>query len=341
MSELLKLLLAPYMVSRSFVVEDAAGGEGTEAVQLTGGDAVGTGNDERIARLNAIANQNDIDQEDQLGDVNDDGTTTPFQAEKPEAAEESVVEETEPTEAVAEEPAPVVVTKHKIKVNGREIELTTEELIARAQKVESADEYLRTASQARKEATTKLVGPSQDDLRRLQDEEDQALVRALQVGTPEEATAAIRKIRAQAGERPSFTQDDVSRTIDERLAFNTAITAYRTEYDDIVSDPFLDKLALDRDAELLGSGDTRPYLERYREIGEELRTWVKSKTPATKVEDVGMDARKEKKAAVPKIPASASAKTRAPVAEPDEDDTPSTTIAAMAHSRGGPQWMRN
>ena len=338
MSDLLKMLLAPYMASRSFVVEDAAGGEGDTSA-LSGADAVGTGNDERVARLNAIAAQNDIEQEDQLGDVNDDGTTTPFQAEKP--PEEGPAADTdEPVTPPAEEAAPAVV-KHKIKVNGKEIELTTEELIIRAQKVESADDYLRTAAQARKAATPVVAAPSREELQRLQDEEDQALVRALQVGTTEEATAAIRKIRAQTGERPSITTDDVSRTIDERLAFNTAITTYRAEYEDIVSDPFLDKLALERDAELLGAGDTRPYLDRYREIGEELRTWMKSKTPVAQAAEGSLEAKREKKAAAPKVPVSASAKTKAPVEEPDDDDTPSTVIAAMANRRGGPQWMRN
>lgn len=337
MSDLLKMLLAPYMASRSFVVEDAAGGEG-DASSLSGADAVGTGNDDRVARLNAIAAQNDIEQEDQLGDVNDDGTTTPFQAEKP--PEDDPVDPDEPVTPPAEEVAPAVV-KHKIKVNGKEIELTTEELIIRAQKVESADDYLRTAAQARKAAAPVAATPSREELQRLQDEEDQALVRALQVGTTEEATAAIRKIRAQTGERPSITTDDVSRTIDERLAFNTAITTYRSEYADIVSDPFLNRLALERDAELLDVGDTRPYLDRYRGIGEELRTWMKSKAPVAQAAEGSLEDKKEKKAAAPKVPVSASAKTKAPVGEPDDDDTPSNVIAAMANRRGGPQWMRN
>ena len=40
----------------------------------------------------------------------------------------------------------------QLKVNGRELELTTDELIARAQKVEAADDYIKQAAQLYKSA---------------------------------------------------------------------------------------------------------------------------------------------------------------------------------------------
>ena len=232
--------------------------------------------------------------------------------------------------------------KYRLKVNGRELELTEEELIARAQKIEAADEYLRQAAEAKR----RLEQPSAADpkvIQRHQDDEDLALVRAIQVGTEQEAVAALRKLREQSSSaRPSLSRDDVSRTIDERLAFNTAIDRFSTEFNDVWTDPILKKLAFDRDAQLLKEGDTRSYWDRYEQIGGEIRSWRQSLTPAAK-QDASMAERQERKAAAPKVPtATASVKSKPAKAEEDDtDDSPSSVIAAMAQRRGGPQWMRS
>jgi hypothetical protein len=303
-------------------------------------EAVGTGNDDRIARLNAIADQTDSERADEFANVNDDGTTEPFTVEaqqtEEEQEEEGVQAEAAPTDAEA--PA----KKYRLKVNGRELELTEEELIARAQKIEAADEYLRQAAEAKR----RLEQPSAADpkvIQRHQDDEDLALVRAIQVGTEQEAVAALRKLREQSSSaRPSLSRDDVSRTIDERLAFNTAIDRFSTEFNDVWTDPILKKLAFDRDAQLLKEGDTRSYWDRYEQIGGEIRSWRQSLTPAAK-QDASMAERQERKASAPKVPtATASVKSKPAKAEEDDtDDSPSSVIAAMAQRRGGPQWMRS
>lgn len=303
------------------------------------GEAVGTGNDERIARLNAIADSTDVERADEFANVNDDGTTEPFVADA--APAETPVEEEETTAAVSEEDPE---KKYRIKVNGKEIELTEAELIARASKIEAADEYLRRAAEANRRvqepaAPALVVDPNV--LQRQRDDEDLALVRAIQVGTEQEALAALRKLREQAGARPSLSRDDVSRTIDERLAFNTAIDRFSTEYSDVWSDPILKKIAFDKDAQLLQQGDTRPYWERYQEIGNEVRSWKESLAPAKKVETTISD-KETRKASAPKVPTPASAKSKpAKVEEDDIDDNPSAVISAMAQRRGGPQWMRS
>lgn len=301
------------------------------------GEAVGTGNDERIARLNAIADSADADRAEELANINDDGTTEPFVVDA--APAETPAEEEETPSSSAEEE---LEKKYRIKVNGKEIELTEAELIARASKIEAADEYLRRAAEANRrvqEPAAPVADPNV--LQRQRDDEDLALVRAIQVGTEQEALAALRKLREQAGARPSLSRDDVSRTIDERLAFNTAIERFSTEYNDVWSDPILKKIAFDKDAQLLQQGDTRPYWERYQEIGSEVRSWKESLAPAKKAE-VTMTDKEARKASAPKVPAPASAKSKpAKVEEDDIDDNPSAVISAMAQRRGGPQWMRS
>lgn len=311
---------------------------------------VGTGNDERIARLNAIADQADSDRAEEFANVNDDGSTEPFVVEASAPADEDAEPEPAADAAPAdEEPEALAAAerKYRIKVNGKELELTEAQLIERAQKIEAADEYLRQAAEARRKLEQPAVAAVQpavdpNELQRRQDDEDRALVRAIQVGTEEEAAAALRKLREQISARPSLNRDDVSRTIDERLAFNNAIERFSTEYSDVWNDPILKKIALDRDAQLLKEGDRRPYWDRYAQVGEEIRTWRQALAPAAKPETAMAD-KAERKASAPKVPAAvASAKAKpAKVEEDDIDDSPASVIAAMAQRRGGPQWMRS
>jgi len=309
------------------------------------GEAVGTGNDARLALLAKIADNNEQGLEEDLADVHDDGSTSEFKASKEEASEKAEGEQKDEEEE--EQPAAdSTPQKHKLKVNGKELELTLDEIIARAQKVESADEYLRDAAEAKKQATAKPTedpakGPSEEDVRRQQEADDLALVRAIQMGTEEEAAAALRKLREQASSaRPSLNRDDVSRTIDERLAFNTAISEFARDFEEVWNDPILKDIAFRRDAQLLQDGDKRNYSERYKAIGEEIRGWKKSLVGDTKPAD-DLTNKEQRKASAPKAPAAASAKAK-PAAkdEDDGDEDTSSVIANMAKSRGGPQWMR-
>jgi len=311
--------------------------------EISGEGAVGTGNDARVAQLNAIADQTDTARAEELAFVNDDDTTEPFTVETSgQPTEEEVADETtsQTSEEITQE-TPSAEKRYKLRVNGRDLELTESELLARAQKIEAADEYLRQAAET-KRRLEQMAQPQQDpnELQRRQDDEDLALVRAIQVGTEQEALGALRKLRSQVSASPSLSRDDVSRTIDERLSFNTAIDRFSTEYNDVWTDPVLKKLALDRDAQLIQEGDARPYWDRYSQIGEEIRAWKQSLVPAAK-QETSLAEKEEKKASARKVPTSTSVKSKPARVEDDEtDDSPSAVIAAMAQKRGGPQWMR-
>lgn len=305
-----------------------AGDEGGGAE--SSGGAVGTGNDARVALLEQINDALDAgDRGEELAHVNDDDTTEPFRAEtKPSGEEAPPKDETAP---VVEEAAPAKV---KIKVNGEELELTQEELIERAQKVEAADRYLAEAAEARKAALhPKEEPPKPEEI------DYKALVRAIQVGTEEEAEAALRKLQT-AQQRPPTPMDDVSRVVDERLKFQDAMKAFTTEYADILQDPKLSKMAQQMDEEMLANGDTRSYAQRYTEIGENLRGWV-TKLSGGKKETPPVDtSRQERKEALPVAPTAAAGKNAPPKTETEDDDNPASVISKMAAARGGPQWMR-
>ena len=312
------------------------------------GEAVGTGNDARLALLARINDANDEARAEDFASINDDGSTEAFVARNADGTDENLTDDTvQDVDATAEidrlaaessdpEPAakPRMITR---KINGRDVTLSEDEWFARASKVEAADRYLAEAAQLRNEQLRQVQAtPQRAPKPEPTVDDDLAIARAIQMGTEEEAVAALRSLRQT---RPSITQDDVARTIDERLTFNEAISKYRTEFADVVNDPVLNQMALDADKRLIAQGDNRPYMERYAEIGNSIRTWANGlaakRAPAAAP---APDAKLQRKAAVVSTPKAASQKTVSSVEE-EADESPASIIASIAKSRGGPQWM--
>lgn len=363
-----------------------------DLVYAEDGGVVGTGNATRLAMMARINDQNEAKLAADFVDVVDidGGVTTPFVPNKtppddpaaPQGNEASgtgvddkpstlvptgdeVDGEGDTTDVAAAPPPPPaappppepVVTK--IKVNGVEVELTPE-LIAKAQKVASADSYMEEAAAALRRVTApaptpSALPPSPEDVEAARLEEERALVRAIQVGTEDEALVALRKIRGSSAS--SLTPDQVAAITDERVAFKEAINWFNGEFKDLVSDPRLHKIVQDTDAQLVEAGDKRTYRERYEAIGTDVRKWrdsviaaaaPKPPPPAppaapTPPAPAPLADKLARKAAAPSIPTLASARS-VRAADPDDDNSPedaSKVIAQMAKSRGGPQWARN
>jgi hypothetical protein len=292
--------------------------------------AVGNRNQEMIDRRNLIADQADEERDEDLEDVDDARPPREEEDEEeeetPERSEDDPEEESE--EGAPEEEAAPAARKYKIKVNGRELELTEAEMIERAQKVESADDYLRLSSEAfRKSLTAPPSAPAPADPEAEADtvtEEELALARALQMGDEQEAAKAIRRLRAA----PSLNRDELTQTIDERMSFQRAFTKFESEYSDVVNDPNLWRLAQQRDQELLRNGDTRAPYERFKAVGDELRSWKKSlAAPDTRSN------KEARKASVSNVPGAAS--RQSPRQEPETEENTSSVIAKMAASRQG------
>jgi type I site-specific restriction endonuclease len=319
--------------------------EDTKVETTEEGDVVGTNNDARLKILQQINDQNDasLAENGDLADVNDDGTTSAFTKEETLSDEEVTAKELQRAEDEAnltpedqpEQP------KHKIKVNGKELELTTDELVQRAQKVESADTYLKEATQKLRDAeanAAKPTLPSTEDVTAKADER-RALVRAIQMGTEDEAMAAIEKLQ---GRTPSVSADDVARTVDERLTFNDAVSRFQKDYKDLADDPVLLNIVLQRDKELIAQGDKRSYQERYEDIGNSVRTWKEGLTKAATPEpEKPVSDKQTRKASAPAVPQGAGTKAPAAVNDEDKEEFVGDVISAMAKARGGPQWLRS
>lgn len=333
---------------------DSAGG---------GGETIGTGNDARVALLNSIGDNFDNIRADELADVLDDGSTTKFE---PAPLDPTITDvddvsgDPAPADPAPADPAPQpaddaptdfsqMVTRT---VNGKPVTKTLEQWLISASKVEAADEYLQQAALAKREVAPPPAqdpvakGPTGEELRQQQDAERRRLARAIQMGTEDEAVAAIAELQNMA-QTPTITVETIGRVADERLAFNTAISWFNDQFKDLVSDPILHQMVLSKDAEAIRNGDKRGYRERYEDIGNEVRAWkdglIKSAIgdapPVQSAPVANLDQRRAAKAAAPRVPTAANSKAT-PAQQADEDESPSAVIAQMAKSRGGPQWAR-
>lgn len=312
---------------------------GDDGSDTGGGDTVGTGNDARIAILERINDMNDGVRADELADVNDDDTTSPFEATVVESKDEENPETPEPVAASTDDAdAALEEELFPIKVNGKEFKLTRAQLIERAQKVEAADTYLAEAARIKREAEKpEIAPPSFPKEAGLTPDDRRALVRAIQMGTEEEAMAALEKLQSPRG--PS--QDDLSRTVDERLNFKEAVSKFQSNYSDILDDPVLRDLALRRDQDALAAGDKRDYWTRYQAIGEDLRAWKAGLTSvAAPKETPAAETKQARKAAAAPALKAASAKAPAAAQDDDREESVADVIAGIAKARGGPQWAR-
>jgi hypothetical protein len=335
--------------------------EGEQALldEIQAGDEqTGNANEKRLAKLNAIGLKSDEDRADELVDVHDDDTTSKFvpgqidddgnpvvdeaaAAEAAAAAEEKAAAEARAAaEAAAAAEAPPA--KRKLKINGVEKEVTEDELLELAQKSAAADDTFQKAAKLRAEAESLAAPkPPVKDVSADDSAELLALARALQVGTDEEAVAALRKLKAPAPP-PAVSADEVYRAIDAKLAFNDAIRTFETEYADLVKDSRLDRMIMDKDNEMVKAGDKRPFMVRYREIGDEVRAWVKSiagPTAAAPPADPLLE-KAARKAAAPAVPIPAGGK--APPTQSEDEPEPSVQeiLAQMSKARGGSHRLR-
>lgn len=298
------------------------------------GEVVGSGNDRRLAMLNAIGDGADRVRADDLMDINDDDTLTPFKA-KPvdddEEAERLAAEQAEADRIAAEkqEDQPARIMR---KVNGQDIEIT-DELLVKAQKIAAADAYLEQATRIRNEELNKQKLPAKTDVTATSAGDDLAyedIARAIQMGTEEEAVAALRKLSARS--TPKIDESAILRKAKEERTFEDAFARFQADYKDIVSDPYLFNLAKAKDEQLRAQGDTRPYDARFKSVGDELRTWLTSKGGAPVTQS---QTKLERKEAAPAAVKSASTKHAATQQTDDKEESPSEVIARMKTERQG------
>jgi hypothetical protein len=306
LSRLLRRLFLSFMLHADS--DDTAGGNGERQTDEQIKQAIEERNSARLAMYEQIADSNDEARAAEFEEIPDDAHAR-FQQDDAAGAQNAAATQTD-------EPA---AEKIALKVNGKVIELPLEEVIARAQMVESAHDYLEQAKRIRLDAAHSTQAAPKPDAPAKPVEDDLALVRAIQMGSEEEAAQAIRQLRS-----PTI---DLPKLIDERMSFQQAVSRFQTEFKDVFDDPYLRQIALNRDAELVAQGDARPYWDRYESVGNEIRQWVGGVRKTSTEPD-----KRQRKASVTQLPAAASRVSAQTQEEPDE--SVSDVIAQMARTRG-------
>jgi hypothetical protein len=300
--------------------------------------------DRLIRQGNDQVNKTQLDRRNEIAEraESDRGMTDEESPDSAEAAAEAADAESEAARAALEaeaaatdegataepiEPEPEdAPKKYKLSINGREVELTEAEVLARAQKVASADEYLQTAAEALKR--TQAPTPSDEDVpANVQEEDMEAALTSALMGDKE----AIAKI-AQRLKAPSGVTPDVQRAVDDRVSFRSAVDWFKAEYADVTTDPMLYQLVVQEDAKLAKTQPALAYRDRLKSAGDSVRSWrdkIKGPAPAAPPANPKL-ARKASVAPVPQ--ASASARQTAATDE-DEEESVSSVIQKMAEAR--------
>lgn len=319
-------------------------------------------NQSRLDRLSAIADGND---EHGAADMHDtDGNklvmkeeSTPEEREAAAAQEElegqrflaeqeakalqeqgteaATEEEPAPQEAKAEEEKSATadvkvvngVSHYLTIVNGKEKWLTLEQLRVAAQKVESADEYLASAA-ASVRNSSRLAPSTEDEPSKVEEADLEKTLSSAVMGDEE----AIKKLAAAIKARPSVVTPDVLQQFDERWAFRRAAEWFEESYADELSDPFLKRLIVERDAELAKENPQLPYKQRLKQAGDEIRSWKQKLSGNAPVRAVTSPNKLERKKVLVNVP-SAAARQMAPEDEEPEESV-EEAIQKMAKARG-------
>ena len=219
-------------------------------------------------------------------------------------------------------------------VNGKEKWLTKNQLIEKAQKVESADEYLQNAAEAVR--STVRTDPSEtDDTVSVEDDDMEKTLNSAVLGDQEavkKVASALADLRKQLKEakqsQPSVSQD-VVKEIDNRLAFRNAVEWFEGEYSKELSDPKLKKLIYDKDLELAQANPTMPFKERLKKAGDEVRNWINGQKGVQAKPSLEKIERKKTHVNVP-----AASQRQTVTTEDDEEESVESIIQQMAKGRG-------
>lgn len=252
----------------------------------------------------------------ELSELYDDKPAEPAQEAQEAPAEEPEQEQQEEQEEVAEEPAaPRTV---RVKINGQEMDVPEDEIIATYQKERSADQKFQEAARLRDEAYAifrQQQAPKQAEV------STKDLVEKIQYGSAEEAQAAFEQMQ-------DLTAKRAQQVVQQEL-LNAELRAFATVNADLMNDPVTRGALSALEEHLAASEYQGTPRQRWDEAAKQVRerfAMNTPKTPATApVKAAPSQSRVERKASITTVP---SASARIPSAPTTKPQTPSEIIAA-------------
>jgi hypothetical protein len=200
------------------------------------------------------------------------------------------------------------------------------------------DEARRTAAQAQPPATAgaaataPVAGAQQVDAAKLAE--------AIQFGTQEQAAEALRLLQQRDPSTvtmeglQTFMRQQLPDIVNAQLAFREAANFAKTEYADLLADPYLKDMFLMKEDQLRKAGDARPPAELYKAIGDDIRThFNRPKAAAPTPPPQTMAQRQAAKVAAPSAPRLAAARLESGAAA-EKPKTTQDIIANMRAKRG-------
>lgn len=312
----------------------------TEATQ-TGAEEVQATPNPRNAALEQIANTVEEQKKEEFAPlVPEVSQETPAEtpAEKPEKEPEKAPEPEAKTEEQEhqeehENPQERLVT---IKVDGREMQVPESQIIEAGrrtlQKEVAADRRLEEATRLLREAEARAKQPPKQDVAQAPQQYDAAtLAQALTSGDQQLAALAVEEIQ-KAGRQPqqAIPPEAIFGFVRQEIEATTAQEQFKSEYADIVKDPFLLQLAVNLEDQRLakvaaGQEPVIPLYEAFKQHGETIRKWRGTQTQGETLSE-----KRERKATAQTLP---SAKAKAPAPESEKPETTEDIIQQMRRAR--------
>jgi hypothetical protein len=311
-------------------------------------------NQSALDRRNAIADAADARRASELMDTDGDNVVgefggTPEEREaaaqsESEAAEralqtaseeaaaalqaEGVDQATKPVKtaaAVPEEDSKVVdgVTYYKLVVNGKTKWLSMAQMRATAGKVDSADEYLKTAKESVTNAARTFAPSATDEQVSVEEDDIEKTLGSALLGDE----GAIKKLAQRLKAKPSEVTPDVLHAVDEHLSRKSFATSFKEKHKAIFDDPEARELFHDLDTasakRAVDEGIEIALADRLEQVAERVKK-IRGVTPK--------DEKLARKQAASNVPAAAG--RQAGRSDEDAEEPVENVIAQMAKSRG-------
>lgn len=312
----------------------------TEATQ-TGAEEVQATPNPRMLAIEQIANTVEEQKKEEFTPLVPEGSheapeakPAEEQAKEPGNAPEQDAQALETqTPEEPEKPQERLIT---IKVDGREMQVPESQIIEAGrrtlQKEVAADKRLEEATRLLREAEARAKQPPKQDVAQAPQQYDAAtLAQALTSGDPQLAALAVEEIQ-KAGRQPqqAIPPEAIFGFVRQEIEATTAQEQFKSEYADIVKDPFLLQLAVNLEDQRLakvaaGLEPVIPLYEAFKQHGEAIRKWR-----GTQAQGETLSEKRERKSTVQTLP---SAKAKAPAPEQDKPETTEDIIQQMRKSR--------
>ena len=235
------------------------------------------------------------------------------QAGKEEGEDNEEVDTQEKVEDTEDEPALDGTSAQKAQETPPDIASATAKL----------EEAARLLNQARTATAPPVLdaGLSESDL--------VEVVEQIQVGTPQEGAKALLGILNKS-KNPQVSPEQIAWLVQDRIDLREANAQFAKLYPEIVSDPELTAMALQKNQKLLEAGDQSLYSDRFNKIGTEINGWLKKKGALMNVES--LEAKRKKKANIEHISGKSNKRVETPMQK--KPKTPQEIIEDMAKMRG-------